>query len=394
MGDEVADGVYRKLADRLNAIPNGFEPAESGLRLLAKLFTEEEAEIASVMRMSSETPASIAARVNVDIAARVEVDIAARVNVDIAAQVKADIAARSNVDEDQVRSALEAMARKGLVRSARSGDEAAYGLMPFVVGIYEESLPRMDEELASLFEEYYRETAGGTMTHGGPALHRVIPVGESVPVDLEIFPYERASDYIENAKSWGVRDCICRVQQKLVGKGCNRPIENCLIFAPVENAFEDSDVTRPISKEESLRILRESADAGLVHSTMNQKGQIFYICNCCTCCCGILRGVKEFGIPTAVARSDFHVVVDANACAACVACVERCQFEALSVDGDVCVVDYDRCVGCGVCVSHCSFDAMMMERRPEGELPEPPADRRDWLTERADARGIALSDIE
>jgi Pyruvate/2-oxoacid:ferredoxin oxidoreductase delta subunit len=266
--------------------------------------------------------------------------------------------------------------------------------MPFVVGIYEEALPRMDEELARLFEEYYQETKGGSVTHGGPAVQRVIPVGESIPVNLEIFPHERASEYIENAKAWGVRDCICRVQQKLVGKGCDHPVGNCLVFAPVEGVFDGSEVTRPITKEESLRILREAADTGLVHSAMNQKGQVHYICNCCTCCCGILRGVAEFGIPTAVARSDFRVAVDAEECAACGACIKRCHFGALEVVDDVCVVDYDRCVGCGACVSFCSFDAMTMERRPEGEIPETPANRRAWLAERAEARGISLADIE
>ncbi|MFH1501596.1 MAG: 4Fe-4S binding protein [Candidatus Eisenbacteria bacterium] len=354
--------VYRRLAERLDAIPNGFEPTQTGMKLLAKLFTEEEAQLGTVMRLSFEAPAAIASR--------------------------------AGVDEGRAGDLLAGMAGKGLVRAAHGADAPTYGLMPFAVGIYEEALPRMDEEMASLFEDYYRETGGGPMTHYTPALQRIIPVGESIPVDLQIFPYERASEYIENSRSWGVRDCVCRVQQRLIGKGCDRPVESCLIFAPVDGAFDGSGSIRPITKEESLRILRESADAGLVHSTMNQKGQLFYICNCCTCCCGILRGVKEFGIPTAVARSDFRVAIDAEACAACVACVDRCQFDALEIEGDVCRVDYDRCVGCGVCVSHCSFDAMKMERRPVGETPEPPENRRAWLAERAESRGISLSDIE
>ena len=358
----MSSDAYRKLAERLDAIPNGFTPTESGLRLLAKLFSEEEAALAAEMRLSFEPPAAIAPR-----------------------------AGRSEADASEL---LAEMASKGLVRSARSGDTPAYGLMPFAVGIYEESLPRMDEELAALFEEYYRETRGGVMTQGEPALQRVIPVGTSIPVELEIFPYEQASQYLENARSWGVRDCICRVQQKLVGKGCDAPLESCLVFAPVEGAFDRSEATRAITKEEALRILRESAEAGLVHSTMNQKGQIFYICNCCTCCCGVMRGLKEFGIPTAVARSDFRVAVDPDRCTGCGACVERCQFDALDLEGGIAEADYVRCVGCGVCVQSCPVGALSMERRPEGDVPEPPANRRAWLAERAAARGLSIADIE
>ena len=35
------DAVYKKLAERLDALPNGFPPTEDGaeLRLLAKIFT-------------------------------------------------------------------------------------------------------------------------------------------------------------------------------------------------------------------------------------------------------------------------------------------------------------------------------------------------------------------
>ena len=351
---------YSRLAEQLDSIPNGFAITESGLRLLAKLFTREEAELAGAMTQSFEPAEAIAAAAGRDVA--------------------------------EVRPVLQDMARKGLIRSARAGGQSGYGLMPFAVGIYEESLPRMDEELARLFEDYYRETRGGPMTQGKPALQRVIPVGKSIPVDLEIFPYEQASQYIESARSWGVRDCVCRVQQRLVGKGCDAPIESCLVFAPVPGAFEGSEATRKITKEEALRILREAAEAGLVHSTINQKGQVFYICNCCTCCCGILRGVKEFGLPSAVARSDFRVVTDADRCIGCEACVESCQFDALSVVDGKALARYERCLGCGVCVSACPTGALRLERRPEGEVPEPPANRRAWLAERAAERGMPLEE--
>jgi electron transport complex protein RnfB len=250
----------------------------------------------------------------------------------------------------------------------------------------------MDEEMAALFEQYCQETQGG-IVGDVPSLHRVIPVGEVIPFELEIFPYERATELLEGAKSWGVRDCICRVQQRLVGKGCDRPVENCVVFAPAEGAFDRSEVDHAITKEEALQILREAEEAGLVHSAGNYRSGNFYICNCCTCCCAILRGVAEFGIPTAVARSDFYMVVDAELCIGCGDCVERCQFGALSVPEDVSVVDYVRCVGCGLCATVCPSDALHLERRPEGEVPLPPADIREWRTQRVETRGIRSLDV-
>jgi len=355
--------VYRELAQRLDALPNGFPATESGveLRLLAKLFEPEEAALAAKMRLTRE-PADA-------------------------------IAARADVDADAAYDTLKSMARKGLIRIKRGKGTLLFGLMPFAVGFYEEQLPRMDEELATLVEQYFQETRGAGLAKPAPALQRVVPVEESIPFELQIFPHERASELLENAKSWGVRDCICRVQQRLIGKGCDNPVENCLVFAPVEGAFDHSEVDRAISKEEALQILHEAEEAGLIHSTGNYVGPHFYICNCCTCCCGIMRGVAEFGVPTAVAKADFRAMVDTETCIGCGDCRERCQFDALSVPDDTCVVDEVRCVGCGICATVCPTGALYLERRPEGDVPATPADVKEWGQRRAAARGISLSEV-
>jgi electron transport complex protein RnfB len=356
------DDVYRKLSQRLDAIPNGFPATESGveLRLLAKIFSPQEAALASVMRLTG-APA-------------------------------ADIAARADMDPQTARRILKGMVRKGQIRVRRGKNQLLYGLMPFVVGIYEEQLPRMDAELAELFEQYLQETLGGGVVRDRPAVQRVIPVGEAIPHGLEVFPYERAAELLAKAKAWGVRDCICRVQQRLIGKGCDRPVESCLVFSPVEGTFDGSKVDRAITGEEALQILREAEEAGLVHTTGYYRDHHYYICNCCTCCCGVLRSVAEFGVPTTAVCSDFYAVVDADACTGCGDCVARCQFGALCVS-NICEVDYARCVGCGLCTTVCPAEALNLERRAEGEVPPPPADIKDWMAQRARERGIRLEEI-
>lgn len=359
----MSENIYRRLAERLDAIPNGFPATESGveLRLLAKLFTPQEAVLASVMRLGREPAASIATR--------------------------------AGVDPDTAYRTLKEMARKGLIRYKRSDGQLTFGLMPFVVGFYEEQLPRMDEELASLIEQYLQETRGAGIAKPEPAVHRVIPVEEAIPTGVEIFPYEQATQMLENARSWGVRECICRIQQKLIGEGCDHEVENCLVFAPVEGLFTNSEATRAITKEEALHILRRTEEAGLVHCPGNYRDGIHYICNCCTCCCGVLRGLVEFGVPTAIAKSAFHAVVEAETCAGCGDCTERCPFDALAVPADTCEVDYARCVGCGVCALVCPTGALHLQRRPEGETPPLPTNVKDWMVRRAEKRGLRIQDI-
>ena len=349
--------VYRRLARRLDAIPNGFPATESGveLELLAKIFEPEEAALAAEMRLERE-PAEV-------------------------------IGARAGLDPKAAYRTLKTMVRKGQIRAGRKGRKLVFGLMPFVVGIYEEQLPRLDRELAMLFEQYYQEAKGSFARHS-PPFHRVIPVEEALPTGIEIYPYEQATAMLDNAKAWGVRECICRVQQKLIGKGCDRPVENCLVFAPVEGVFDHSDVTRAITKEEAKRILFEAEEAGLVHSPGNYRDGNYYICNCCTCCCGLLRNVAEFSIPTVIARSSFVVTVDAEECAGCGDCVARCQFGALGVVEEVCLVDEGRCVGCGLCTTVCPTEALLLQRRAEGEVPLLPVTSEEWSARRAAARGL------
>ncbi|MCK4800351.1 MAG: hypothetical protein KAS84_00035, partial [Anaerolineales bacterium] len=219
--------VYKKLALKLDTLPNRYPATTSGieLRLLEKIFTLEEATLAAEMTFNKETHSEIAARVD--------------------------------VQEKQARQILKRMVRRGLILLSRRERDLVYGLMPFVVGFYEEQLPRMDEELAELIEAYFQEVSG-EITGKGLSVNRVIPVEESIEFEMEIHPYEKASDLIENAKSWGVRDCICRVQKNLIGDPCDHPLENCLVFAPFEGAFDYREVDRTITKEEALQILHEA----------------------------------------------------------------------------------------------------------------------------------------
>ena len=60
------ENPYKRLAVRLDALPNGFPATNDGaeLRLLAKLYTPEDAALAAELRLSLETPEQIASRLS------------------------------------------------------------------------------------------------------------------------------------------------------------------------------------------------------------------------------------------------------------------------------------------------------------------------------------------
>lgn len=348
--------AYQKLADELDRIPNGFPRTKSGveLKLLAKLFTEEEARMAYSLSLES--------------------------------QSIQEIADKNNTGEPETKSLLIGMVKKGLIDLKREeGKGFVFHLIPFVVGFYERQNAKIDKEFAELFEQYYHESFHRTML-AEPSVHRIIPQERVIPVDIDVMPYEKASTYLDKANSWGVLDCICRVQKRLIGEGCDHTVENCLVFSPKPGAFDRNDDIKALTKEQALDILTEANREGLVHSVNNAQTEVYYVCNCCTCSCGVLRGMVEYGSENSIARSDFYATVSEDACTGCEACIERCQFNAMTMVDGICVVDKVKCYGCGLCISVCGSEALMLVQKSQEELTPPPLDDNAWREKRAQAR--------
>jgi len=352
--------AYQALAKRLDTLPNGFPatPDEADLRLLAYLFQPEEAQLAAQLRISLETPGQIAARME--------------------------------SDPRLTRQQLKDLARRGLIAVGRAQGGLGYGLMPFVVGFYEMQNQTIDEELARLFEAYYRQSAPQIM-QTQPSVHRVIPVNESVAAGIEIRPYESAAEILQRAHAWGVVDCICRKQKALIGQPCKHPVEEtCMVFSDTPGVFDQASEVKALTLAEALDTLQHASQIGLVHTVGNTRQGIDYICNCCTCSCGVLRGLAEMGLANVVARSAFLLQIDDGRCNTCGTCADACQFGALTIEMTA-VVNSMRCVGCGVCVLTCPEQALSLVRRPEEEsIPETQA---EWRQLRADRRGIDLREI-
>jgi len=358
MGDE----VYRKLAGVLDTIPNGFPATESGveIRLLKKIFTEDEAELFCRLRLTFETAAGIAERTGLPL--------------------------------EGLEEKLVAMGSKGQVFAIRLGSLWVFRMLPWVFGIFEFQLHRLDREFADLHEEY-EEAFGRQFFSAKPQLMQTLPIEETITPGHEALPYERISSLIEHNQSFIVNECICKKQQALRGKPCGKPAEVCLGMAPVPGVFDDSPNGRAISRAEAYELLKKTEELGLVHLTSNiQNGQIF-ICNCCSCCCGVLRSITDLKIPAAdVINSHYCASIDAGACVRCGLCAdERCQVGAIVEDGDGYRVVREGCIGCGLCVSTCPSGALSLVHKPAGERAVPPVTESDWNDERGRSRGIDFS---
>ena len=222
-----------------------------------------------------------------------------------------------------------------------------------------------------------------------PAIHRVIPAQSAVKTEW-IMPYDKLREIMMSCNTFRVRDCICRLQQDLEeSRKCTFPLHVELIF------YTGKESTGPpaapfVTKEEALAVLDKTEKIGLVHTVSNVAEGIYYVCNCCGCCCGILRGITEFGIEKSVAAANYYSVIDPDKCKACGTCIKRCQMHAISSDtNEVSVVDRIKCIGCGLCVTGCPANVARLERKAEEEIVNPPQNFATWEHYRLINRGLA-----
>jgi ferredoxin len=346
--------TYRKLASALDKLPNGFPKTESGveIEILKRIFKPEEAEAASHLTREME-PAT-------------------------------KIAQRAKLDEKEVEKQLSSLTKRGMIWSTLNEGTMYYRLAPWIVGLYESQLETLDHELAHLAEDYFQEGGAKGIMAPHPSIHRVIPARGATKSEW-ILPYDDVKKLIESNKTFTVADCICRKEQDLLGtRKCDFPLLNCLRFSKHERPPRKGD----ISKEEALALLDETEKIGLVHTVSNVMEGLSYVCNCCGCCCAILRGVNEFGVKNSVAVANYFAQIDSDTCTGCGLCEKRCQVKAISLIDNVAIVDLEKCIGCGLCASGCPVGAANLQLKPVDKRVDPPKDFRVWEDERLQNRGL------
>jgi len=299
----------------------------------------------------------------------------------------AELAEHTRGDAKVAEGLLESMANKGLVVSYEQEDVLVYELLQLLPGIFETQFGKGEvsertKKVAHLFQDYMnvmtqlREEMGSdTAASVAPVFpfSRVVTVEKEVPKGFEIQPYDRISQYINNAEHIALGTCFCRHFGELLGQPCDKPKDNCMGLSPAVKLMVPRGFGRLISKEEALAVVKRSEEEGLVHCTSNIGDEIEFICNCCTCHCGILQGLKDANSPNMAATSSFVASYEEELCSGCGDCIDRCPMDALTMGDDVVTLDANRCIGCGLCVSTCPTGALKLELR-EG-APVPPRDR-------------------
>jgi Na+-translocating ferredoxin:NAD+ oxidoreductase subunit B len=344
-------GIYKELSDKL-----GVWESERFLKILAAMLTPEEARIC----LELFEPATCK-----------------------------ELAGRLGINEKELSPKLDVLVDKGMLTRGLTQYAFHTTLLAFHHDCIADTAPHtgpyaLSEEVKELWADfYYNEWSYHFLKHTEEFIKMT---GRNLPIWPAIGALERSPDIkpedilpeenwklrIENAKSRILAPCGCRISW---GHKCDLPLMTC--FACFDRPRGEYYLNQPgrmlkeVSLEESLEVVRQAEEAGLVH---------WGDCYCCSCCCENLFPVTREKRWDLMTPNRFLAIVAEEKCNGCKVCVKRCPFDAVVMKpGETpkeqkAGVDPEMCKGCGLCVITCKTNALTLKivRPPEYLKPKPP----------------------
>jgi Na+-translocating ferredoxin:NAD+ oxidoreductase subunit B len=350
--------IFKQLQERLNSYSIGFPETATGIeiKILKELFTEDEANLFLSLSHRLEKPESVAERMG-----RPLPDVGRK---------------------------LEDMAGRGLLFRVKKGDSMRYAAIPFVHGLFEFQVSRLDSNLSRLLEEYFQSGFLDAFNKARGTFLRTIPVHKSLDASRNVAAFDDATEILKKMNLIVVTDCICRKQKGLIDQSCDKPLETCFMFGAMAQYYLDNQMGRRIDTNEAIQILSDAQAAGLVTqpATAQNPGGM---CNCCGDCCGVLRALNQHPRPADLVFSNYVAMMDQELCTGCQSCIDRCQMSALVMnDQDRADINPERCIGCGLCVTTCPSGALSLKLKGGDQFRVPPVTGSDQMMAMAKERGL------
>ena len=353
MGHMVAKDIYGALGDKIDNLHVRTPQTEAFYAMLRELYSADEAELIVAMPFGLSTLERIA-----------------------------KVTGR---DRKELEPMLAALCDKGLVVDVRLGDSYHYMPAPFVIGIFEFTMMRMDHsdpdigKVSRLFVDYLEsgEFYAANFKDGQQvSVARALPHLEHLGDHVEILDYEKVERIVDAAGTFSLSNCSCR-HKKLHAGGqvCKVPLETCTSFGSAADYLVRHGMGRAISKSEMKDVVQRSKELKLVFSVDNVRNQPAFLCHCCGCCCGILEGINKHGYPNAIVSSTLVPHVRMEDCNGCQKCARACHVSAITLVPEpktasskrmfMPQIDESACIGCGVCSLVCEPDAIEMHKREQ-----------------------------
>jgi Pyruvate/2-oxoacid:ferredoxin oxidoreductase delta subunit/predicted transcriptional regulator len=285
----------------------------------------------------------------------------------------AELEEKTGMEAEEIEKMIDPLFKKGLIFKSKKPDAIRYYRPRHLLQLHDATGVALDvpQKVLDLWKEHTQtewiDFVKGFEEKIPRPILRVIPVNVSVEPSSQILAFEDMKELVDGARNLAVTRCSCRA----IDGACGMPIDVCIQVDKAADYAVERGTGRQLTKEETMELLEKCAEDGLVHVADNQRSLGMVICNCCGDCCINWTSIK-YGSNKFAAPSRFRASVDAEECNSCALCLDRCYFDALSLEdeSELAVVNRENCMGCGLCQVVCPTDAIAMEvARPEEFVP-------------------------
>ena len=308
-----------------------------------------------------------------------------------------DYAKKSGLSEDVVRETFERLAHRGVLfyYISKKDGKKKFMIPPLFPGLVEYFIINknisIDErrKFVKRFHSNEQDALGLLGNISDFSVFRIVPgtkpdpssrlieINNELSVDKsQVLAYQDVEEIIKQAgqeeNNIAVVPCTCRTMSMMLKSSpeCERTVENCLVFGVPTKYLVDEGIGHYITADEALKILKQAEKEGLIHLTQNTIDKQGFICNCCTCCCGIVSMAVKYNYWEIFQKTDYVPVIDMQTCKHCKKCVNICPFYALKyISGekedkseDNILVREEVCIGCGLCASNCPTDSINLKK--------------------------------
>ena len=265
-----------------------------------------------------------------------------------------EIAGKLNLDQETVERRIEEMYQKGLVIPTSKGYFPPRAIAQFHDTVL--TTPGVSSAVADLWQQFSEEDwfrpHADELAEAGDKRAKVYPMFKAIETSSDILPDEDVRRMVQQTELIAVAPCPCRIR----GRQCDAPLDTCLQFNKAAEFTLRRGIGREISVEETIEILDDAEEYGLIHTAPN----IPVLCNCCSCCCNIVRPLDKHGkLQQGLRKNSYRSVVSPQLCTGCRLCVDRCFFGAIEMKDDTVTVDTEKCFGCGSCVVSCPAEGAL-----------------------------------
>lgn len=275
-----------------------------------------------------------------------------------------ELSQKLGIERERLQKTLKTMAEKGTMWIDPGKEDPNYRLVAVAAGGISETglwtnvkFP-FTVELGVALNEFIDDWSKNLSKMGFPYLP-VWAAESTLPEDA--LPSENLVEFIKDKGHWSISPCPCRLSRWLStpGEHCQHMLETCLHFGDMSRWTSEHGMSRAITYEEAVDILRKGNEDGLIHTLAMEC-----VCMCCTDCCIVSR--EKTSHISNYKPSPFRALCAEDLCDACGICAERCPVSAIEVD-EVAYVNQEICVGCGVCITACKQSSLHLVRLVKAE---------------------------